>query len=260
MNTQPLALEAARLALETVRIAGVVMAAPLIWTQAPVRVRAALVVLLGLVCHGSASVAQVPLDSIARIAVVAPTELLVGVAMGFVVRLAIATAEMAGDIASPLLGLGAASLFDPHVQSNDTGLTVVLRQLVLLLSLLLGVHRVLIGSLLASFEVVPLGAFINPGLCAPDLVRMSAATIASGVRLALPLVAALLLIQLGLAFLSRAAPSLQIFSIGFAVMLVAGTVVFLASLPELAREIEVTLSGVSERLETVLGAMYQDGR
>jgi flagellar biosynthetic protein FliR len=256
----PIPSEFARLTLETVRIGGVMVSAPLLWTESPVLVRGALVVLLAVVGHGSSTPAATPLDSIENLAVVAPTELLVGVAMGFVVRLAIATAEMAGDIASPLLGLGAASLFDPHAQTNETGLTRILRQLVLLLSLLLGVHRVLIGSLLASFRILPLGSWVDPGLALPDLVRYSSATMAAGLRLALPMVAAVLLLQLGLAFVSRAAPSLQIFSVGFAITLVGGTIVFLSALPEIAREIEVTLSGVGDQLELVLGAMMQGSR
>jgi flagellar biosynthesis protein FliR len=256
----PIPLEAARFALETVRIAGVLTSAPLLWTDAPVMVRGALVFLMAVVGHGASPVAPVPLDSIERVAVVAPSELLVGVAMGFVVRLAIAGAEMAGEFASPLLGLGAASLFDPHAQTSETALTRILRQMILLMSLLLGVHRVLIASLLASFRILPLGSWIDPGLALPDLIRYSAATMAAGLRLALPIVAAILLLQLGLAFVSRAAPSLQIFSIGFAVTLVGGTLVFLTALPEIARAIEVTLSGVGDQIELLLGALVLDGK
>jgi flagellar biosynthetic protein FliR len=259
MSTE-LPLEAARFALETVRVSGVVVSAPLLWTDAPVLVRGSLVFLLAIVGHGSSPIATTALDSIERVAAVAPIELLVGVAMGLVVRLAIASAEMAGEIASPLLGLGAASLFDPHAQTSETGLTRILRQLMLLLALLLGVHRVLLASLLASFRILPVGAWIDPGLALPDLIRYSAATIAAGVRLSLPIVAAILLLQLGLAFVSRAAPSLQIFSIGFAVTLVGGTIVFLSALPEIAREIELTLSGIGDQLELLLEAMVQGGR
>jgi flagellar biosynthetic protein FliR len=256
----PVPLEAARFALETVRIAGVVVSAPLLWTDAPVMVRGSLVFLMAIVGHGSSPVAPVPLDSVERIAVAAPTELLVGVAMGLVVRLVIAGAEMAGEVASPLLGLGAASLFDPHAQSSETGLTRILRQMMLLMALLLGVHRVLIASLLASFRILPIGSWTDPGLALPDLIRFSSATIAAGLRLSLPMVAAILLLQLGLAFVSRASPSLQIFSIGFAVTLVGGTIVILTALPEIAREMEVMLSGVGDQLELVLGALVQDGR
>jgi flagellar biosynthetic protein FliR len=256
----PIPTEAARMALETVRISGVVVSAPLLWDEAPVMVRGALVLLLAVVGHGAAPIGPVNIDSLENLAVVAPTELLVGVAMGMVVRLALASAEMTGEFASPLLGLGAASLYDPHAQVSDTGLTRILRQMMLLLSLLLGVHRVLIGSLLASFRILPIGSWVDPGLALPDLVRFSSATIVAGLRLSLPIVAAILVLQLGLAFVSRAAPSLQIFSIGFAVTLVGGTIVLLSALPEMAREIEVGLSNVGDQLETLLAAMVQGGR
>jgi flagellar biosynthetic protein FliR len=255
MTLQALNGEAALFVLETVRITGVVLSAPILWAQAPMRVRGALVLMLGLVCHGGARIAPTALDSLGRIAVVAPTELLVGIAMGLVVRLSVATVEVAGDAISPLMGLGAATLFDPQAQAQETALTRLLRLLLILLALFLGIHRVLLGSLVASFHVVPVGSVVDAGLALPDLLRLSSGALATGVRLALPVVATLLLTQLGLAFISRAAPSLQIFSVGFAISLIAGTLVLLISLPELAREIEVDLSQVGVRIELVLTAM-----
>ena len=247
--------EAALFVLETMRITGVVLMAPILWAHAPMRSRGALVLILAALCHGGVRQEAPSLSSTNQVFALAPTEFLVGLAIGFVVRLAVATVEMAGDVMSPLMGFGAASLFDPHTQATETGVTRILRMMLVLLALFLGMHRVLIGSLLASFHVVPVGSVLDAGLAFPELLRISAGAIATGVRLAMPVVATLLLTQLGLAFISRAAPSLQIFSIGFAVSLIAGTIVILSSLPELAREIEVDLSQVGIRVEMVLTAM-----
>jgi flagellar biosynthetic protein FliR len=156
---------------------------------------------------------------------------------------------------SPLLGFGAATLFDPHTQAHETPLTKMLHTLCVLLLVLLGVHRVLLGALLGSFHAIPVGTLVHPELATADIAHLSARAIVTGLRLALPVVATLLLVQLGLAFISRAAPSLQIFSIGFAISMVAGALVIVGSLPELAREIEVELSQVGMRLDTVLTAM-----
>jgi flagellar biosynthetic protein FliR len=175
--------------------------------------------------------------------------------MGFVVRLCIASVEIAGDIMSPLLGFGAATLFDPHTQAHETPLTKILHTLCVLLLILLGVHRVLLGTLLGSFHAIPVGTLVHPELATADLVHLSARAIVTGLRLALPVVATILLVQLGLAFVSRAAPSLQIFSIGFAISMIAGALVIVSSFPELGREIEVELSQVGMRLDTVLTAM-----
>jgi flagellar biosynthesis protein FliR len=62
-------------------------------------------------------------------------------------------------------------------------------------------------------------------------------------------------VQVGLAFLSKAAPTLQLFSIGFGVTLVSGGLVVFTSLPDFAREFERELSYVGTRIEAVLGAM-----
>ena len=255
MSLAGLDREAATFILESTRVTGMVLAAPFLWSSAPMRTRGALVLLVGFLCHGKASLAAAPLDSVAQVAVAAPTELLIGVALGLVVRMTIATVEIAGDLMSPLIGFGAASLFDPQAQIQETGLTRILRMLSVILALSLGIHRLLLGSVIASFHVIPAGAVVDVGLALPELLRISSGTIATGVRLSMPVVATLLLTQLGLAFISRAAPSLQIFSIGFAISLVVGTLVIVTSLPELAREIEVDLSRTGERVEMVLLAM-----
>jgi flagellar biosynthesis protein FliR len=247
--------EAAAFGLATARIAGVFLAAPILWSNAPMRVRAVLVIAIAFVSHGVSSASATSLDSLAQVLMGVPSEFFIGVAMGLVVRFCVASVEIAGDVMSPLLGFGAATLFDPHTQAHETPLTKLLHTTCVLLLVLLGVHRVLLAALLGSFHAIPVGTLVHPELATGDLVQLSARAIVTGLRLALPVVATLLLVQLGLAFVSRAAPSLQIFSIGFAISMVAGAAVIISSLPELAREIEVELSQVGLRLDTVLTSM-----
>lgn len=247
--------EAAAFGLAISRISGVLLAAPILWTNAPMRVRAGLALSLAFLSHGVSSAGTASLDSLEHVFMAVPGELFIGVAMGMVVRLAIASVEIAGDIISPLMGFGAASLFDPHTQAHETPLSKVLSTLCLLLLVLIGIHRVLLGALLGSFHAIPVGTLVRPELATADLIHLSSRAIVTGLRLALPVVATMLLLQLGLAFVSRAAPSLQIFSIGFAISMVAGALVLMSSFPELAREIEVEFSQVGMRLETVLTAM-----
>jgi len=249
--------EAGAFGLGVARISGVFLAAPILWSNAPMQVRAGLVLAIAFVCHGASSASAPALD-LEHMIMAVPTELFIGVAMGFVVRLCVASVEIAGDIMSPLLGFGAATLFDPHTQANETPLTKILHTMCVLLIVLLGVHRVLLGTLLGSFHAIPVGTLVHPELATADIVHLSARALVTGLRLALPVVATLLLVQLGLAFVSRAAPSLQIFSIGFAISMIAGAIVIVGSLPELAREIEVDLSQVGLRLDTVLTAMTGD--
>lgn len=252
MTTSP-TQELLVLTLETARTAGLIVAAPLAWAEMPSRVRGALAFMLAAVGHRYGQGTAITSTLQATFAM-AP-EFLVGLAMGFVVRLSIATVEIMGEAISPIMGLGAASLFDPHVQAQETGVTRILRMLTLLLAVLLGLHRVLVASVIASFRVLPPGSFANPELTTPVLVRISIEALAQGVRLALPILAVLVVTQVALAFVSRAAPSMQLFSIGFTITLIAGGMTLFIALPDVALEIAADLSRVGSRIESVVAAV-----
>jgi len=83
---------------------------------------------------------------------------------------------------------------------------------------------------------------------------MTSDALATGVRVAIPMIAILFMTQVALAFISRAAPAMQIFSIGFAVTMATGGLVMILVLPDLGFELlaEVTKSG--DKIETLLTA------
>jgi flagellar biosynthetic protein FliR len=84
------------------------------------------------------------------------------------------------------------------------------------------------------------------------LLEASSAALVAGARLAMPIVSVLLATQVALAFVSRAAPAMQIFSIGFAITLIAGGTVLVLALPDMATSIVEELSHVGPRIERVL--------
>jgi flagellar biosynthetic protein FliR len=241
-------------ALEMARITGLVVVSPLLWMDAPKRVRAALVILLSLLVHGQGKVAPeiVGAPELAVIGIFG--ELVLGAAMGFVVRIAVSVAEVAANAVAPLIGFGVAQIFNPATGDSDTVLTTLLRSLALWLALLTGLHHVVIGSLLASFHAVPVGSVLLTSRLWPLFLEMSGTALTTGVRLALPLIAVLLMVQIALGFVSRAAPAMQIFSVGFAFTLITGGVVLFLSLPDFGREMSVEFSSVGARMEAVLMA------
>lgn len=248
----PLDHQAAALALEMTRIGAALVVAPMPVQNAPNRARAAFALLLAIVAH-SVSAANPPLfDRWLRVVLAAPGEIVLGAAMGFTLRLAIASVEIAQEVIGPMMGFGAASLFDPHTQSSESALGRMMRMLAMLLMLVLGVHRLLLGALVASFRVIPVGAAAAPEATALDLVSMTGDAIAFGLRLSLPVCAVLLVGQVALAFVSRAAPQMQIFSVGFAVSLVLGAFAILASLTDSAEAIAGELGRVVHWIEVVL--------
>ncbi|HVU05598.1 MAG TPA: flagellar biosynthetic protein FliR [Polyangiaceae bacterium] len=244
--------ELATLSLEVTRISGALVVAPLSWAVAPLRARGALVMLLAFVVHGQAFVSTEMAERPELVAMAIPMEFLVGVALGFVVRLVVATAEIAADVIAPQMGLGAAHLFDPTTRATQTPIGSLLRNFGIVLALLAGLHRVLVGGLLASFRALPPGAAIDSTRVTSALVEICNESLVAGVRIAMPVIAVLLLTQVALAFVSRAAPAMQVFSIGFAVTLGVGALVLGLSLPDFARIVQGEASHAEARIEAVL--------
>jgi flagellar biosynthetic protein FliR len=243
--------EVAIFGLEVTRISGVLLAAPLAWSSAPAQARIGLALAIAMAIHGVTPPILRATDVIAVVSAV-PLELTIGLAMGLVVRFALAAVQIAADSFAPMLGFGVASLFDPHAEVTETPLAQMLRQLSILIALILGVHRVALGALIESFRLLPVGAVLRPGAATEALLEASSAAIVAGSRLAMPVIAVLLATQVALAFVSRAAPAMQIFSVGFAVTLIAGGTVLGLALPDMATAIIDELSHVAPRIERVL--------
>jgi flagellar biosynthetic protein FliR len=242
------------IALTATRVSGLVVTAPLPWTVAPLRVRAGLTLALALAARPGAespTLSDLPLV----MAVTALGEFVVGAGIGFVVRLTVAAAEVAAEILAPQIGLGVAHLFDPNTQTSETALGSVFRHLAVLLAVAVGLHRVVLEALLHSFQVLPLGALIDFGPIAPRMLALTVEAVETGVRIALPTMAVIFMVQVALAFMSRAAPAMQIFSVGFAITLSAGALVLTLTLPDAAHLLASGMSHVESRLVALFEAL-----
>ena len=246
--------EIALFLLECARVAGVIIVAPLAWVNSPTRVKIVLVLFLGFVAHGTSDRAIAP-GSAVETGYYIGVEFMVGFSMGFVVRIILSVAEMCGEIMSPAIGLGVATAFDPTTHANQSIISSILRQLTVMVALVIGVHRVLLGGLLAGFRLLPVGTAATPARLLPAIVELSALAISGGVRIALPLVAILYMTQIALAFIARAAPQMQVFNVGFAVMLAVGLFLLATILPDISRSFVAELSQVGPRIEAILVAL-----
>lgn len=263
MNPLELLLADRALALvcAVARISGLIVVAPLPWTVAPLRVRAVLVMVLAFI----ATSAPLPLDPTLSerplsVLLAMLSELGIGACLGMTVRLLVATAEVAGEFIAPQLGLGVAQLFDPHTRVSETAVAALLRQLGLLVMVIAGVHRQVLAAVIGSFNVLPPGELVNPGRAGPAMLVLTASSIETGVRIALPTVAVLFMVQIALAFIARAAPALQIFSVGFAVTLGVGVLVLLVSLPDAVRMLLAETSRLDTQIQALLQSLLETPR
>lgn len=242
---------AVRFGLVLGRVAGMMAVAPIAWEESPAKARAALAVLCAVVV--TPTIPQTELSLEAGITA-APMEILLGVAMGMVPRMLMSVSHMVGDLLTPLFGLNGQLLFGGRSEA-ESSLGRLVRMLVAVLALGLGIHRVILASTLHSFEVLPPGTSMNVGLAVGPLADVARSVLVLGVRMSMPIVAVHLAMQTALAFVSRAAPSMQVFSIGFAVSIVMGFMTLLILLPDEAIEVSRTLGDTAPAIERVLIAV-----
>src|SRR5262249_45753505 len=118
-----------------------------------------------------------------------------------------------------------------------------------------GAHRVALGYVLASFTAIPLGQSIDVAAATPSLVGFVSDAMSAGVRLSLPVTAVALAVQVTLALVARASPSLQIFSIGMGISVAAGLFAILGSMDDVTAGLGAELERDGPRIEQVVHAV-----
>jgi flagellar biosynthetic protein FliR len=217
------------------RILGLIAASPLFGNASiPVTVRVLLGVLLAAVI--TPAIPALPaLDpmSLAGLLIVVQ-ELVIGLAMGFAMRIVFAAVEMAGEVSSLTMGLGFATFFDPQSQGRSSAISQFLALLATMAFLAVNAHLVLIEALAESFITMPVSGTPMAAGAPFELARWGGSIFSAGLQLSLPIVAALLVSNVALGILTRAAPQLNIFGIGFPISLGIGFLVIGLTLPYLA--------------------------
>lgn len=247
------AKEIATIALATSRLSGVVLVSPFPGEHVPPRVRVAFVFLFAFLVTSTVAPVNAGLDM--QLAGMSAAELGIGLLMGFAIRIVFSVAEIIGSNIAQSLGLTMAHIFDPTTGTDDSVAGHFVTMLGTLLCFAIGAHRVLLSYVLESFRAVPIGHGLSFVAAVPLLVDQVGASLAAGIHLALPIVVVGLAVQMTLAFVSRAAPQLQVFNVGASVGLGGGMLVTMACFSDIADGLVSELGGIGPRIEILLGAI-----
>ncbi|MBL8469869.1 flagellar biosynthetic protein FliR [Methyloversatilis discipulorum] len=158
-------------------------------------------------------------------------QMLIGIALGFSMRVVFTAIDLAGELIGLQMGLGFAMFYDPDNAAQSPVISEFLGLLAMLVFLSINGHLMLLAVIGNSFEWWPVGADLFPANGWMAIARWGSTIFSAGVMLALPVIAALLVVNIALAVLTRAAPTLNLFAIGFPVTLIAGFVMLLLSMP-----------------------------
>jgi flagellar biosynthesis protein FliR len=177
-------------------------------------------------------------------------ELLIGVSIGMVVQLTFEALVFAGQSVSLTMGLGFATLVDPQRGAQVPVLGQMFMIFGTLTYLAINGHLLLLGALADSFHSLPIGAAHIDKDFFLSVVLWGARVFDTGLLIALPAVIALVIVNLALGVITRAAPQLNLFGIGFTITLLSGFFVLLAGLDGI-------MSGISTLINSALMAVSE---
>lgn len=216
------------------RVLAVFTSAPVLSSRAvPMRVKIALALLVALACQGTIpSALEYSIASPGAMGVVMQ-QVLMGLAIGFAVRLVFAAMELAGEVIGFQMGLNFAAFFDPSLNSQSSAVARFFGQMATLLFVVLNGHIMIVMAVTKSFEAFPVSPHFLNALASMQIYRLGTDLFASALWISLPIVGMLLFVNLALGVISRVAPQINIFAVGFPVTLVVGIVGIAVTLPTL---------------------------
>ena len=244
--------EAAALALAVTRVTGFVMVSPFPGKNVPTQSKIGLILLFAFLARAANPITAAHLTLDFSLIAIVPTELAIGFLIGFIVRISFASAEILASSFSQATGLTMGAVFDPALGSEDPIPARVVTMFGMLLFVAVGAHRVAIAYTLESFRALPVGSAVRISAAAPSIVDFLEQVTEAGVRIALPVMAVALVVQVTLALIARASPSLQIFSIGMGVTVAAGFLVIMGSMNDAGDGLAADFQRESARIDQVL--------
>lgn len=235
------------------RILGFIATAPL-WSTAgvPKRIRLTIGIAITVaLAPGLPPMPEVQPASPAGLWIMAQ-QMLIGIGMGFAAKIVFTAFLFAGEFIGSQMGLGFATFYDPLNASQTPVIAEFMNLVALLLFLSLNGHLLYLATLAQSFSAIPIsnvpvgaGSWLN-------IAELGSKIFSAGLLLSLPTMAALMITNVALAVLTRAAPQLNLFALGFPLTLIGGFLILAISLNYLAPPFQ----GIFQvGLEAMLGVM-----
>lgn len=221
------------------RVLGVMALAPMFSNRAlPNQIKIGLAVMLTLIIAPTLP----PLPTVAIFSgpglLILVQQLIIGLAIGFSVRIVFAAVDMAGQLSGMTMGLGFAAFFDPQTQGQSTALNQFFVLLATLVFLSMNGHLLLISSIADSFVSFPIAVQSQQHIDGMAIASWGGKIFSAGLLLSLPIVTALLVTNMALGILTRSAPQLNLFGIGFPITLGMGFLIIAWALPGMLQPLQ----------------------
>ena len=150
------------------------------------------------------------------------SELILGLVLGLMVRFVFAGIQTGGEIIGFQMGFTMISVADPMTGSNVSVTSSLLYMVALLTFMTLNGHLYLLQAVADTFTLIPPGGLVLSAKLGKTVFAMSAQMFVLAVKIAAPVMAVLLLVELALALMGRAAPEMNLLTLGFPLKIAVG--------------------------------------
>jgi flagellar biosynthetic protein FliR len=245
----------AHFGLLLVRPGMLIMAAPIFGAAfAPSQVRLGLTIMIALML---APVVAVPsVGAPMALGLVVGRELAIGLAMALAIRALVAGAELAGHLTGTQLGLSYGSIVDPQSGVRNNLVAALYTNLAIVTFFLINGHHAFIRSLAGSYAAMPIGGGHVDASLVRSVMQMLGLVFTLGVRLASPLIVVLLVVELALGLVSRAAPGINLMVVSAPVRLLVGLLV-VASMVSFVPPVIARFAGLASELGMQLARAFR---
>jgi flagellar biosynthetic protein FliR len=216
--------------------------------------------MITLVCFPTLSVSlpQVPTDAFS-FALLVGSEVMIGLTLAFITQIVFAAVEFCGQIVGMQMGLTIASIMDPSLGTQTQIMSVISTLFATLLFLSLNIHHLFIRAIMDSFKVIPLGGWHLGGELINFLIMRTGDIFTIGVRLAAPVMVALLLTTIALGIMARAFPQMNIFMVSMPLNIGLGLTILGMTLTIYFHVLEVSFGHLSAQISALYRLMAKGG-
>ncbi|GAW51230.1 MULTISPECIES: flagellar biosynthetic protein FliR [unclassified Nocardioides] len=208
---------------------------------------------LGLAFAAVPDSGTIPVDTISLVLNVG-TQVLIGLAMGFITQLLLGAIAAAGALIDVFGGFSLAQGFDPLSMNSNTVFGKFHQMLATVLLFVSGGHLLVIGGLLRTFHFLPLGTSPEWGSFPDVLMTAFGLFFTTAVQIALPMIAVLFISDLGLALLTKVAPQLNAINVMFPVKIGLTLLLVGLSFPVLPQAVDRLVDLSTQAMSTMSGA------
>lgn len=243
------------------RVAGIFAALPSFGGRSvPMNIKVLTVLMITLVCFPVLKITAPPMPTeIFGLGLLALGEVAIGLMLALVAQMVFSGVEFSGQIIGMQMGLTIASIMDPTRGSQVQLMSVLQSLLATLLFLVLDVHHMFIRAVVESFRIIPIGGWHVSGELVSFLIQRTSDIFVIGIRLAAPVMVALLLATVALGIMARAFPQMNIFIVSMPLHVGLGFLILGGTLMIFFHVLEVSFGNLSGHIDTLFRLMAKGG-